>query len=743
MPGLTLVSAGKIKNMERSQSFTDRLKGLRKDPDAPKNFGQPLSQADGKTVDLYLYDVIGWPWIEAQDIVDAVPKDVTEINLHINSPGGSVFEGTAIYNWLSNHSATINTYIDGLAASMASVIAMVGKTITMPKSAFYMIHDPWAFMIGSADDLRKEADLLEKIEGVMAEIYAGRTGQGLDQVREWMHKETWFTGAEAVEVGFADSVQDGQGDQSARATFDLSIFDRAPDSGSENTAKQPILGRVASAHGNINNHDTEENIMNPELRKLLEAKGLAQAATDEQAQQFMQNLLAKGDLSGDDLDKIKSEAAKAEKKRAKEIRKACRIARLDDGFADDLIDQDISLEAAREKIFAKMEDTNPPVGAGAIQSGETEIEKFNAAAADSLVMRSGIKIKDPAPGATQLRAYEMTQIVKDSLARSGVSVGHLNSRRAIADFVFNSRHMTMTTADFPEIFRDAANKILQNAYEVQPATYQRWTGRSAAPDLKNIYGIALSEAPELDLLQEAEEYKYGAFKEKQENYRVYKYGKKVKLTMEMLINDDMRAFARLPRMMGASAKRKENTLVYAHLTSGGSNHGPTMNETSRQLFNDTDGNLLQTGRAITADNLDAGRRLMRAQKGLNGVRLNIVPRFLIVSSVNEMTTDVLLTSSGNVTAEMNAGVVNPMRGRFESIVEDYLLDYFNSGLGWYLAADPDQMDTIEVSFLEGYEQPQVVEKEDFHTDSIDWKVRHFFGVGAMDFRGLVLNDGTA
>ncbi|WP_051617247.1 ClpP-like prohead protease/major capsid protein fusion protein [Desulfonatronovibrio hydrogenovorans] len=728
-------------NAERKQSIAEKIIALRKDPDAPKNFGQHIARSDGQTVDLYIYDVIGWPWIEAQDIVDAVPKDVTEINLHINSPGGSVFEGTAIYNWLKNHSAKINVYIDGLAASMASIIAMVGQTIIMPRSAFFMIHDPWALMIGTAEDLRKEADLLDKIETVMSEIYAERSGKDLGQIRGWMHQETWFTGLEAIEAGFADQLDGNNPDtQAAQAMFDLSIFDRAPGKAPDRKATPQTLQRAASAR--VNNIKTEEEKMNPELRKLLEAKGLAKDATDEQALQFMKDLLARGDLSSDDQKKIRSEERKAEKTRQKEIRQAVRLAGLKEAFAEELIENDTTLDAAREKIFAKMAETNPPIGAGRIQSGETENEKFKSAAVDALVMRAGLHIEKPTAGAKQLMGYEIAQIIRESLMRSGHDVSSLHSRRMVADFVFNSRQMTMTTSDFPEIFRDAANKTLQKSYEEIPVTYPAWTNRVPATDFKDMYNVSLSEAPDLDLVSEAGEYKYGDLKDSAEKYRVFKYGKIVKLTFESIVNDDLRAFTRLPRLLGSAARRKENELVYSLLTSGSNNHGPTMSD-NRQLFKTTvHKNLLQTGRAITAENLDAARQLMRAQKGLKGSRLNIEPRFLLVSPKKEMVTDVLLRSAASVTDDKNSGVLNPMQGKFVSIVEPYLLDVF-SGLGWYIIADPAQFDTFEVAYLDGYEQPQIMEREAFTSDAIEWKIRHFFGVGAMEFRTLVLNDGTA
>ncbi|GKT04459.1 head maturation protease, ClpP-related [Furfurilactobacillus entadae] len=135
-------------------------------------------------------------------------EDVKKINLHINSPGGSVFEGIAIYNMLKQSPATINTYVDGVAASIASVIAMAGDTIFMPKNAMLMIHNPWNIVAGNATDLRKAADDLDQVAKASVVTYLEKAGDKLteESLKQMLDDETWLTADEAVQNGLADEV---------------------------------------------------------------------------------------------------------------------------------------------------------------------------------------------------------------------------------------------------------------------------------------------------------------------------------------------------------------------------------------------------------------------------------------------------------------------------------------------------------------------------------------------------------
>lgn len=164
--------------------------------------------------EILLYDEIGENWwsgggISASKFVQmlAAAGTAEPLTVRINSPGGDVFEAVAIYNALKAHPVQKTIVIDGLAASAASFIAMAGDKIIAHEGSMIMIHMPWAGVTGTADDMRKVADLLDKVvNDSNIPIYSGRTGQPADKIKEWLAAETWFSAAEAVANGFADEV---------------------------------------------------------------------------------------------------------------------------------------------------------------------------------------------------------------------------------------------------------------------------------------------------------------------------------------------------------------------------------------------------------------------------------------------------------------------------------------------------------------------------------------------------------
>lgn len=170
-------------------------------------------KAKGTEAEIYLYGDVGDSWfggVTAKQFADDLKAagKVDTIHLHINSPGGDVFDGLSIYRLLVDHKAKVIVHIDGLAASIASVIAMAGDEIRISESGFLMIHDAWGVAIGSADDMRTMANLLEKTTGSIRDVYVSRTGKTAAQVEKWMTEETWFTATEAKDNGFATEIAD-------------------------------------------------------------------------------------------------------------------------------------------------------------------------------------------------------------------------------------------------------------------------------------------------------------------------------------------------------------------------------------------------------------------------------------------------------------------------------------------------------------------------------------------------------
>lgn len=207
-------------------------------------WGKPLNKPDWYAIraqekdetEIIIYDVIGWPYIDADSFVrDLARIDTGKITVRINSPGGDVFDGIAIFNALSAHKAKVTTRIEGLAASIASVIAVAGDEVQAYKSTMFMIHDPWVLAIGNQYDLRDIAEILEKHGKAMIDIYADNSNVGKRDLKQMMRDETWLTAKEAHDRGFIDQVLDtGEGAKAegladGRTKFDLSVFANAPD----------------------------------------------------------------------------------------------------------------------------------------------------------------------------------------------------------------------------------------------------------------------------------------------------------------------------------------------------------------------------------------------------------------------------------------------------------------------------------------------------------------------------------
>jgi ATP-dependent Clp protease, protease subunit len=178
-------------------------------PTSTQKFYALEKTADNETT-VTLYDEIGAFGAGSKEFLADLGKlSGQHIHLRINSPGGSVIEGTAIYNALRRHEGGLTVHIDSLAASMASVIAMSGKPVYMADNALLMIHNPWTVSMGESKDLRKEADLLDKLKVNLRNAYVRKTGINAEEIGAMMDAETWLDAVEAVALGFADAIEEG------------------------------------------------------------------------------------------------------------------------------------------------------------------------------------------------------------------------------------------------------------------------------------------------------------------------------------------------------------------------------------------------------------------------------------------------------------------------------------------------------------------------------------------------------
>lgn len=206
-------------------------------------------RARGTGAEVAIYDEIGAYGVSAKGFLaelGALPEG-TPIDLRLNSSGGSVFDAVAIFNALKRHAGTVTVWIDGIAASAASYVAMAGDEIVMPENAFLMIHDPAGLVMGTAADMRAMAEALDKVGGSLAAGYAAKSGRPADEISALMAAETWLDASEALALGFADRLAEPV---RIAARFDVARFRNAP----------PALAEaVAAATDSGDDNDGDDN----------------------------------------------------------------------------------------------------------------------------------------------------------------------------------------------------------------------------------------------------------------------------------------------------------------------------------------------------------------------------------------------------------------------------------------------------------------------------------------------------
>ncbi len=282
----------------------------KKENKPPKPWFEMKSTAP-KEAEIMIYDQIGKDYwgdnssVEAKKFIADLKGlgELDTLNIRINSPGGSVVEGNAIYNALKSHTANKVVTIDSLAASMASVIAMVGDTVNMPKNAMMMIHNPQSSAYGDANDMRQRADILDKFKVGSVSAYVQKTGKSEDEISTLMDDTTWMTADEALALGFCDAVIDPV---DISASFDLSKFENVPE------AFVAMISASKNPEAPVNNKEGEipMPITLEQLKK--EAPELLASIQAEAKQQA-------GTTMAVDIEKVKLEAAQAELKRIQDV----------------------------------------------------------------------------------------------------------------------------------------------------------------------------------------------------------------------------------------------------------------------------------------------------------------------------------------------------------------------------------------------------------------------------------------
>jgi ATP-dependent protease ClpP protease subunit len=645
--------------------------------------------------------------------------EVDEILVRINSPGGAVFDGVAIYNTLKAHGATIEVFVEGLAASIASVIAMAGDKIRMGHGAMLMIHNPWTVAIGDADDMRDVADMLDKVGESLVDIYHERTGIEASEIKKLLTAETWLTATDAVEQGFADEV-------------DSAAKDETP------TPEDALRARVATLKNEFR--------QSAEKSQLRIAAALIKSAGAD-ALRNQENAMPEKVASAEDADKLKNEGAQAALAADKTRRAGIRAAFGKFAVAHAVLlnacldDTECSIDAAKGKLLDKLgEGAEGLAGAPRVEAGQDARDKFIAGAEQAILVRAGLAKPE---GANEFRGMGVAELAVAALRHANISVTGL-TRAQVASRIF----ATHTTSDFPNLLSNVAGKVLRKAYGEFPPVWKECFAKGSVSDFKVHPRIQIGQFAGLATIVEGGEYTYGSTKEEYENASALTKGKAIQFTRQMLINDDLGGFLNRAARMGRAAARSVNSDAFAYLISGSSGHGPTCAD-GGQMFNATvasattsgHANLLSSGTAISVDSIGARRTAMRLQKdkAMNQT-LNIEPKVLLCSVLKEDLANSVVKSRTK-DGQSNPEQINVHQNRLK-VVSDPVIDTLNSGLSWYLLADPLEVPILEVVFLDGVEEPFIDERIEFSTDALDLKVRLDYGIANGDWRGGQKNVGA-
>lgn len=414
-------------------------------------------------------------------------------------------------------------------------------------------------------------------------------------------------------------------------------------------------------------------------------------------------------------------AVKAERERMSEITRLCRSHKVED-MTDDLIRGDKSLDQCREAVLAKLEARSgaAPIASHSprIEAGQQdEVKTRRDAAVNAILHRFEPTKTELTEPARQFRGMSLVRMAEELLGRDVRGM----TRNEIAQ-------RALSSSDFPYILATVAGKTLRDGYQLRPQSFRPFVRFGTLPDYKVMQRTSFGDAPNLAVIAEDGEYTEGTVGEGKEVISLAKYGKAIKLTEKLIINDDMDAITRLPSMMGAAAARLESVLVYAVLL-----NNATMNDTVA-LFHATHGNL-GSASAINEAGLTAAKKAMRDQTTLDGNDyLDLEPAYLIVGTAKEVEARKILSAQLLASASSS---VNVFANSMQLIVEPRV-----TGNKWFVTASPQQIDTIEVAYLEGMSGPEISSKEDFDSDGIKLKVKHVVGVKAIDHRGLFYNPGA-
>lgn len=673
------------------------------------------ARAGAPDTTVFVYGDIGDSWdadsvTAAQFVKDLQSVDSPNLIVRINSFGGSVPDGLAIYNALKRYPGTVTVEIDGIALSIASLIAMAGDRVHMAENAQLMIHSPWSAAIGNSTALREQADILDRFADSMAPAYA-RSKLTARAARELLAdgEDHWFNASEALELGLVDAIT---AEQPVTARFDLSRFSR----------NRPVPAALAAftlptrnTAMPLENDDTAGPTAGTTLsRARRRSAAVAARATDEAQAEI--RLMYGAHAAKPGVTALLAQVLAA-------------------GATPDQASHQLLVHLGRDIEPAR------PNGAPFMETLQDETDKHREGAVQALLARAGVA-GERMDSRNPWRGHTLLDFARASLERAGVNARGMGPLQIAAaafrpDTVLRASAFTQGTTDFPVLLENTMHKALQTAYGLAPDTWSKFCAIGSVADFRTHNRYRAGSFGNLDTVNELAEFTNKTIPDGEKStIAISTKGNIVNISRQAIVNDDLGAFVGLSANLGRAARRTIEADVYALLALN-SGAGPNMGD-GKAMFHADHGNVGSAG-APTVLLLEAARSLMAVQKDISGNDyLDLRPAVALCTMAQGGNMRILNESQYDPDASNKLQRPNLTRGLVREVVDSPRV----YGTSWYLFAEPSVAPAIEVAFLDGVQEPYLELQNGFEVDGARYKVRLDYGVAGVDYRGAVRNAGA-
>ncbi|MBU6167134.1 MAG: Clp protease ClpP [Alphaproteobacteria bacterium] len=677
---------------------------------------------------VFLYGDIGyWP-LTADNVVPQIMAGDDALDIHISSGGGYVIDGLAIASAIQSQVAsgrTVRCYIDSIAASMASLIAIAAPDVMMAANGLFMIHSPHDGAYGTPEQMRQKADMLDKLRDQAFGTYAARAGITVNELKAQIDAaggELWLTADEALAAGYVTGVLEPM---AAAASVDLSKF------GYRKVPDHPLVMMAgATPPATAGKPQENGNMTTPNPA----------AAAQPPA----------GAIAPVDATMAASAAVTAERTRVTGIEDLCRKHGIEAELRAQMIADGTTLEQARAKVLDKLamaSDATASSHSPAVVTADAR-DKWLQGASNAILMRAGVadivmkaaqargETIDLNPG--EFRGATMAALASEALQRAGETARSRDPMMVVGQaFTAKSSVPGLNNAgDFAILLENTLNKTLLASYALAPRTWNRWCRTGSVTDFRPHPRYRAGSFGALDLLNANGEIRQRSISDgRKETITAATRANIIGLTRQAIANDDLSVFSSLAVDLGRSAGLSVELDAYALLASN-----PTMSD-GNALFSTQHNNIITTGGgAPSIAQIDAMRVLMKNQRDVSGNEvLDLNPVIwlgptALGSAARVVNTSQFNPDSGGTRGQQSA---NPLLGMLQAIIDTARI----TGTGHYLFADPAIAPVIEVAFLNGVQEPFIDMQDGWRFDGTEWKVQLDYAVGAIGWEGAVFNDG--